>query len=580
MLALACLLSCATTLWAGPGGSNSGTVSDPSGAVVPSARITATETSTHISQTESADSRGFYSFPSLPVGNYNVHAEAPGFAPYLRTNVVLDADGKAIVDATLKIGGVAEELTVSDTAARIDTADTQMGEVISGTKTTAVPLNGRSYTDLIGLRAGVAPQTSVRPTDLEASSVSPSGNLNPGNLAINGQRPYANGFVVNGADVVERVMMGAAIIPNLDSISEFRVLTGDFDAKYGGFNGGLITVITKSGSDQVHGTAFEFLRNTVLDARSYFSPTRSTFQQNQFGSTLGAPIVRTKLFLFTDYQGTRLKEGIATGIIQVPSLEDRTGNLLDLSSQLTGTVHGQYWAGQLSSRLGYGVAPGERYYVPGCENSTQCVFPYAAIPQHAWSAPAQNLLQYIPQPNVDSDSFATSGQNLRLRDDKGGFRLDGTSPWGMFSAYYFIDDYALSNPYPSGQGGATVPGFSATNQGRAQLIRLSDTETLSTTAVNEIQFSYTRNANQLGHPVGGVGISLASQGFVTGPNTAGIVPLAPEIEGVANIAFNNFTIGETTAGITQTANTYEWLENFSKVIHTHSIALGAEILFN
>ena len=426
---------------------------------------------------------------------------------------------------------------------------------------------------------------------MEASSVAPSGNLNPGNLAVNGQRPYANGFVVNGADVVERVLMGAAIIPNLDSISEFRVLTGDFDAKYGGFNGGLITVITKSGSDQVHGSAFEFLRNTYLDARSYFSPTinddqashdpnRGVFQQNQFGGTLGAPIVHSKVFFFTDYQGSRLKEGIATGIIHVPTLEDRAGNLSDFSTQFTGTVHGQYWADQLSSRLGYSVAPGERYYMPGCADSTQCVFPNAAIPQQAWSAPAQNLLQYIPQPNVGNDSFSTSAQDLRLRDDKGSFRLDATSHWGMLSAYYFIDDYALSNPYPTGQGGATVPGFNATNLGRAQLIRLIDTKTLGTTAVNEFQFSYTRNANQLGNPVGGVGISLASQGFVTGPNTLGIVPLAPEIEGVANIAFNNFTIGETTAGLAQTTNTYEWLDNFSKQIHTHSIALGAELLFN
>ena len=384
ILTVACLLSGAC-LWAGPGGSISGTVRDPSGAVVPHARITATETSTHVSQTESTDAGGFYSFLSLPVGNYNVHAEAPGFGSYLRTNVVLDADGKAVVAATLRIGSVAEELTVSDSSTRIETADTQMGEVISGSKTTAVPLNGRSYTDLIGLQPGAAPQNSVRPTDMEARTVAPSGKLNPGNLADNGQRPYANGFEVNGADVVERVLMGAAIIPNLDSISEFRVLTGDFDAKYGGFNGGLITVITKSGSDQVHGSAFEFLRNTYLDARSYFSPTinddqashdpnRGVFQQNQFGGTLGAPIVHSKLFFFTDYQGSRLKEGIATGIIHVPTLEDRAGNLSDFSPQFTGTVHGQYWANQLSSRLGYGVVPGERYYMPGCADPTQCVF--------------------------------------------------------------------------------------------------------------------------------------------------------------------------------------------------------------
>ena len=148
-------------------------------------------------------------------------------------------------------------------------------------------------------------------------------------MSINGQREYANGFTVNDSDVVERFTMGAAIIPNLDSIAEFRVLTGNFDAQYGNYAGGRINVITKSGSNQFHGAAFEFLRNTDFDARNFFSPERGTFQQNQVGGLFGGPIVKNKVFFYADYQATLLTEGVDTGLIQVPSLANRSGNFSD-----------------------------------------------------------------------------------------------------------------------------------------------------------------------------------------------------------------------------------------------------------
>src|ERR1700684_1347176 len=131
--------------------------------------------------------------------------------------------------------------------------------------------------------------------------------------------------------------MGTAIIPNLDSIAEFRILTNNFDAEYGEYSGGQINVITKSGSNAFHGDLFEFLRNTNLDARNYFSPSRGSFDQNQFGGTLGGPIKRSKIFFYTDYQGTRQTQGVDTGLIPVPSSQDRVGNLLDLANSLVAT---------------------------------------------------------------------------------------------------------------------------------------------------------------------------------------------------------------------------------------------------
>jgi hypothetical protein len=258
-------------------------------------------------------------------------------------------------------------------------------------------------------------------------AIAPSGGLDPGLFSVNGQRESANGFILNGANVEESIAEGAAIIPNLDSISEFRVLTSNFDAEYGNYSGGLVTVVTKSGSNSIHGSAFEFLRNTDLDARGFFDPTRAPFIQNQFGGTLGGPVKKDKIFFFADYQGTRNIQGIETGLLPVPSLADRTGDLSDLASSLTGTVQGAYMASLLTQRLGYAVSNGEPFYTPGCGSSSQCVLPNAVIPESAWSVPAQHLLQYIPQPNVGNNVFSDASLEQRLRDDKGSARVDANA---------------------------------------------------------------------------------------------------------------------------------------------------------
>ncbi|HUJ33473.1 MAG TPA: TonB-dependent receptor [Candidatus Acidoferrum sp.] len=564
-------------------GSISGTVTDAGGAVVARAIVTATQTATAFKLTTTTDSKGTYSLPRLPVGTYDIQIDANGFRPYRRTGVTVDADSALIIDATLEVGGRTETIVVSDTAVHAETADTQLGQVISGSNTTSVPLTGRSFTDLLALQPGVAPATSITGTSVVAagaSTFSTAGDLNPGTLAINGQREYANGFRVNSADSNERFMMGAAIIPNLDSIAEFRILTSNFDAQYGNYGGGQVDVVTKSGTNQFHGDAFEFLRNTDLDARNYFSASRAVFQQNQFGGTFGGPLVRKKIFFFSDYQGTRLKQGVDTPTTQVPSMLDRSGNLSDIANQLTGTVTGNFWASQLSQQLGYPVTAGEPYYTAGCTSSSQCVLPNAMIPTTAWSAPAKNLLQYIPEPNTGPFSFQTSSSNQTLRDDKGAMRVDAETRLGLISAYYFADDYVLNNPYPTQQGGATVPGFNGLNLGRAQLVTVGDTKTFGPRTLNEFHFSFVRDGNNLGSPVGGVGPTLASQGFLTPSGQPSILPQRPGIEGVENIVFNSFVMGVDLTGLNQKDNNFEILDNFSRVIGSHTLSVGGEMLFN
>src|SRR3984957_13073436 len=375
-------------MWGALGGSISGTVTDPNGLAVSGAKVTAINTATNVRQTITANSIGVYSFPELPVGNYEIEVEANSFRAYRHTNLVVDTDSKLRVDASLLLGDQRESVTVAAAPVSVDTVNTQLGEVIDGSKIVAVPLNGRSFTDLLALQPGVAPTTTITGNSIQAAGaaiLSPSGDLNPGTMSINGQREYANGFTVNDSDVVERFTMGAAIVPNLDSIAEFRVLTGNFDAQYGNYAGGRINVITKSGTNAFHGSAFEFLRNTDFDARNFFSPERAVYQQNQAGAGFGGPIVKNKVFFYADYQATILTEGVDTGLIQVPSLLNRNGNFSDAESQLTGSVSGPYWANQLSGKLGYAVTAGEPYYTPGCASSSQCVFPGAIIPQQVWA---------------------------------------------------------------------------------------------------------------------------------------------------------------------------------------------------
>src|SRR5580658_5789120 len=339
-LATVLLAFVSPALCASDGGSLLGTITDPTGTAIPGAKVTATEAATAVKQTIATDGRGFYAFQGLPVGLYDVQVDAAGFQPLRRTGVAINVNSKVVVDASLAIGERTETVTVSESAAHVETVDTQMGQVITGKQMTAVPLNGRSYTDLLALQAGVVPVTSLTSDttqDVGVSAFSPSGGLNPGTISINGQREFANSFVLNGSDVEEDVNMGAAIVPNLDSIAEFRILTSNFDAEHGEFSGGQIDVVTKSGTNAFHGNAFEFLRNTNLDARNYFSPTRGAFDQNQFGATLGGPIRKNKVFFFADYQGTRLTQGIDTGEISVPSLQDRAGNLSDVATAFVTT---------------------------------------------------------------------------------------------------------------------------------------------------------------------------------------------------------------------------------------------------
>jgi hypothetical protein len=573
-----------TTAHAQVGGSITGTVKDQSGGVVPGVTVSAMNVVLGTATVAITDMQGFYSIPKLPVGRYDVTIQLEGFKLVKRTGLQVDADAVVRLDATLEVGGQSEVVTVTADQVRVDTVSTQLGEVVQAQTMTTLSLNGRSYTDLLAIQPGVVPATTILPNSVimagVTGTIAPSGQLNAGNVSVSGQRETANGFLVNGGDVQEQMNGGTSVVPNLDSIEEFRLLTNNFDPEHGNYNGGIVNVVTKSGSDAFHGDVYEFFRNTKLDARNFFSPERAAFNQNQPGGTIGGPLKRGKAFFFGDYEATRTTQGIETGLIPVPTALQRDGNFSDAPDSLSGSVNGQYWANLLSQRLGYAVAPGERYYIAGCVSAAQCVFPNAVIPKRAWSNPAQNLLQYIPAPNSGDGQFSTGAYAKTVRDDKGSGRVDGNTRLGLLSGYYFIDDYRLSNPYPGQQGGANVPGFDALTIGRAQMFAVGDNTVFGTGTVNEFHMTFMRNANNVGFPNGGRGVSVASQGFVTGPGTPGIVVQAPQLEGVENLVFDTFTTGVTITGVDQTNRTLNVSDGFSKVFGHHTLKVGGQFKYS
>src|ERR1700722_4470651 len=559
------------------GGKITGVVKDQTGSVIPGATVVITNTQTGTKLTATTDQEGVFTFPVLSVGQYQIDATSDGFQPYRNTGLVIDINSALVLDVTLQVKQQDQSIVVTEDNAQVETTDTQLGQVLGSKKVTEIPLNGRSYTDLFATQVGVTPLTTSGAGNSTSGggfgTVPVAGATNTGQFSINGQREDANGFSINGANVQEGIGQQAGIIPNLDSIAEFRILTSNTDAEYGNYSGGLINVVTKIGGNAFHGSGFEFLRNTDLDAKNYFSPQRSIFQQNQYGGTLGGPIKRNKLFFFGDYQGQHTKQGQDTGVIAVPSLANRIGNFSD-SPTFTGKVNGPYLAQTLSRLLGYQVTPGEPY---------ASVFPGNIIPQSAVPPPAARSLPHIPSPNLGMQDFDSTSQALTIHDEKAAGRVDwNTDRSGNFSFYYFYDKYDLDNPYPSGFGGATVPNpnggaFDATSSGLDQLFVVSNTKTFGSTLVNEARFSATRLNNNLGVPQGGVGTTLAQQGITAGGQ--GIIQGTPQFAGVETLYFNSFTAGTEPFFVAQINNTFDASDTVSKALGRHTLKVGAEYIW-
>lgn len=283
-----------------------GTVTDSSGAVVPNVSITVTHTQTGLKRLARTNTSGIYVVPALPIGNYTVAAEIAGFKRAALTGIVLEVNQEARIDLSLEVGQVSESVSVAAQSLMLQSENAVVGQVIDNTYNTQIPLNGRDFSQLVLLTPGAV----TRPGAVTYSGGPAIGSSGSG-IAIGG-RDNQNNFMMDGANNNARQFGNIALKPSIDAIQEFKVQSNSYSAEFGGAAFGQINLITKSGTNEFHGTLFEFLRNDKLDARNFFIPAKSKLNRNQFGVAAGGPVWRNHTFFFANYEGTRERRGIET----------------------------------------------------------------------------------------------------------------------------------------------------------------------------------------------------------------------------------------------------------------------------
>jgi len=526
-----------------------GNVSDQQGSVIPGVEVTAINIDTNAQHNSSTNGVGIYVIPDLAPGRYRLVVRKEGFKEINKVGLVLHVQDTLEQNFVMDVGSTTQEITVTATPVQVESANTQLGLVIEEKQILQLPLNGRSYLDLLSLQSGVAPGSTR--------------GEGPGTVSVNGQRENSNGFLVNGGDVSNVGNFQAGIQPNLDSIQEFRLVTNSFDAEYGRFSGALTNTITKSGTNRIHGSAFEFLRNNAMDSRGFFDGDIGTLKRNQFGYAVGGPAIKDKLFWFTDYQGTREINGGTASQVQVLSSDQRQG-IIGVDN-LGGAVNGSAWAQALSTRLGYTVTDGELY---------SDVFPDGTIPQTAWSSATKGTLGFIPAANVGADLYATAAYPTRTSENMFGQRVDFLNKLtGNWSIYYLYDGSNAKEAL----AGASWPGFPDVTKVRNQQATLTNTRIINPTSVNEVRLSFTRLPTQT--VPSGTAPTLESMGFVTGAGTDGINNSGPTgYLGVPTVQLNEFGFGTISPSIAN-QNTYQIQDSFSKIKGRHTLKFGVDFRY-
>ena len=306
-------------------GTISGTVTDSTGAVIPGAMITVRNIETGNSRNVSADARGHYSAQELTLGMYEIIAESSGFQSFVRSGIEMTVGRQAVVDFTLQVGAVGEQITVSGEAPMLVTTNATVADLVTQTQMRELPLNGRSFTDLTAIQPGVVTDMDIPQSTLKGG----------GRMVMNGARPQQSLYLLDGVEIVDPVNntppvseLGQTL--GVDTIREFTVLQNNYGAQYGRAIGGVVNAVTRSGTNQIHGSAFEFLRNAKLDAKNFFDrPAPASippFKRNQFGGTAGGPVVKDKVFFFGSYEGLRQSLG-TTDFGAALTDEARTGRI-------------------------------------------------------------------------------------------------------------------------------------------------------------------------------------------------------------------------------------------------------------
>jgi hypothetical protein len=532
---LACLSSSAQQIT----GNIRGTVTDPSGAVIVGAAVTAQQTETALSRNAITDRNGNYVLLELPVGHYRLQVAAKGFEEYVQDGITLNVNETASVSLRLAIGSEKQQVLVRADAALIEPTVTSMGKVVQQRELEDLPLNGRNFSQLGLLQPGVVPLT---PGIAEAG-----GSLRNGQAyAVNGQRPESNNLLIDGANNSNGVDGGFVLKPPVDAISEFRIITHNASAEFGDALGSTTNIITRSGTNQVHGTLWEFLRNDALDANNYFAQTQEPLKQNQFGAAAGGPIKKDKTFVFGFYEGFRNRQG-ETELTTVPSRKQRTGDFSELCPE--------------GFSGGFCNNPAHQLF----NVFANAPYPNNQVPQAQFNSISQNLLPFFPLPNAGTNLFSTT-QSLQNNTDQFGIKVDHyLDPRDTLSFRYAFNQ--LSQLDPLSPGGASVPGFPVGEDQRAQNFVADETHTFSPNLISVARFSFLRNKFLFGEREDHQ--SPASLGFQYQPSLD--VAAGPPFVQVSGYA----TVGDPITGPRNTfENVFDYSASLSWVRGRHELKFG------
>jgi hypothetical protein len=532
-------------------GAVTGVVTDDTGAVVPKATVTLTDVDTGLVFTGRTNESGLYTFAPVKIGNYTVNVSAPGFQQVTHQSLHVDAQQRLNVPVTLNPGVVSQSVTVTGAAALLETQSSAVKQVVSTETINNTPLNGRNWVYIAQLTAGVAP-----PFENTRGSGS-------GDFVANGQRAEQNNFILDGVDNNTNLvdfLNGSSYVmrPPPDALSEFSLQTSNFSAEFGHSAGAVMSASIKSGTNQIHGDVWEYVRNTDLDAQNWNALTVPPYHQNQFGATLGVPILRNHLFYFGDLEANRISVG-QTNVLTTPTALMRQGNFTEL---LNPSLSGQSQPVQL--------------YQPNTANASQpltCNGVNNTFCPSQIDPAAQNILKLYPQPNANGGkTYNNLVENVARNDDV--FQWDQRLDWNItskdqaYARYSYLHEVIL-NALPLGPilDGSGYGGQRDTNL--FENFMLSETHIFSPRLTNEFRFGYNWGVSKYKQP------NAYNSGIATSLGLGGVPALGAGQYGLPLGYFNGTIQQWGSVGTNdESQNVYQILDNVTWILGNHSLKAG------
>ncbi len=522
-----------------------GAVTDPSGAAVANAAVTATQTETNVVRSTVSGVNGSYVMPNLPIGPYTLEVTANGFTTYVRKGIILSVGDNVTISVTLPVGSVKQQIEVTANAAMVEGHDTSVSTVIDSQRVLELPLNGRQVTSLVLLSGASANASAVG--DMVGSKTYGSANI-AGSTAISVAGGQANGtnFMLDGGDNNHNYSNVNLPFPFPDAIQEFSVQTSGLSARYGLHAGGTMNVVTKSGTNQYHGDLFEFLRNGDVNARNFFAATHDSLKRNQFGGTVGGPVLKNRLFFFFGYQGTRVRSAPPQTISYVPTQAALSGDFSQLESA-TCQSNGK-------ARTILNPATGQP-------------FPNSMVPVSLFNPQALAILKYVP---TSSNPCGQITYAVPSPEDENQYigRVDWTisTKHSLFGRYF---NTALSNPPAPFDNNLLLTSRAGLTDTSESLV-LGDTYTFSPTFLNSLHLTGTKTrinrdpqANDINPQTVGLNVSTLAPNF-----------LYMTISGYFNIG------GGSNAPAVYAAGTVQVADDIDVIRGRHHYSIGANYIYD